>query len=249
MELNWSTFILEIVNFLVLVWILKRFLFRPVQEIISRRRAEIEAKIADAQHQREEADVLRKEYENRQSDWRREQEQARAELAQDLLQERTRALEEIRGVVSEEEKRQRAALSKRANKAMREADFLALKNATCFASRLLASVAGPEVEERLVDMLVAEIKAMSSEEIGKIRAQWGTVSGPVEVISAYPLPDQNKRRLEQLFNELAEQALLFAYNQDSALVAGVRIAFGSMVLQANVADELALFVEHAHDRP
>ena len=37
MQLDWTTFILEIVNFLVLLWILKRFFFRPVREAIARR--------------------------------------------------------------------------------------------------------------------------------------------------------------------------------------------------------------------
>ncbi len=39
MELNWSTLLLEIVNFLVLVWILKRFLYRPVLQVIEERRS------------------------------------------------------------------------------------------------------------------------------------------------------------------------------------------------------------------
>ena len=39
MELDWTTFILEIINFLVLVWILHRFLYQPVMNVIAQRRA------------------------------------------------------------------------------------------------------------------------------------------------------------------------------------------------------------------
>ena len=48
MELNWSTFVLEILNFLVLVWILKRFLYKPVLAVIARRREGIEKSLAEA---------------------------------------------------------------------------------------------------------------------------------------------------------------------------------------------------------
>ena len=41
MELNWTTFALEIVNFLALLWILKRFLYRPVLATLAERRAGI----------------------------------------------------------------------------------------------------------------------------------------------------------------------------------------------------------------
>ena len=37
MQLNWSTFVLEIINFLILVWVLKRFLYKPVLAAIAQR--------------------------------------------------------------------------------------------------------------------------------------------------------------------------------------------------------------------
>ena len=57
MELSWSTFALEIVNFLVLVWILKHFLYKPVMDVIARRRADIESTLADAKTAQDEADA------------------------------------------------------------------------------------------------------------------------------------------------------------------------------------------------
>jgi F-type H+-transporting ATPase subunit b len=35
-ELNWTTFVLEILNFLVLVWLLKHFFYQPVKGVIAR---------------------------------------------------------------------------------------------------------------------------------------------------------------------------------------------------------------------
>ena len=49
MEFDWTTFTLEIINFLILVWILKRFLYRPILDVIAKRRAGIEKTLADAQ--------------------------------------------------------------------------------------------------------------------------------------------------------------------------------------------------------
>ena len=59
MELNWSTFLLEIINFLVLVWILKRFLYQPVLDVIARRRKAIEAQLAEALRLQDEAESLK----------------------------------------------------------------------------------------------------------------------------------------------------------------------------------------------
>ena len=49
MEFDWTTFALEALNFLVLVWLLKRFFYRPVLAVIEARRAETAKTIADAE--------------------------------------------------------------------------------------------------------------------------------------------------------------------------------------------------------
>ena len=48
MQIDWTTLVLEIINFLVLVWILKRFLYRPVMEAIAARQQRVEGKLAEA---------------------------------------------------------------------------------------------------------------------------------------------------------------------------------------------------------
>ena len=45
MEFNWTTFSFEIINFLILVWILQRFLYKPVTNAIARRKAAIESQL------------------------------------------------------------------------------------------------------------------------------------------------------------------------------------------------------------
>ena len=65
MSFDWSTFLLEVLNFLVLVWLLQHFLYRPVLAVIERRRSESE-KITDAaQALRAQAQALKTEYEVR----------------------------------------------------------------------------------------------------------------------------------------------------------------------------------------
>ena len=83
MQLDWSTFILEILNFLILVWILKRFLYKPILTMIAERKAAIEQTLATSERTQKEAQALREQYEHRQADWQREKETARAHLLEE----------------------------------------------------------------------------------------------------------------------------------------------------------------------
>ena len=48
MAIDWTTFALEVVNFLVLVWLLKRFLYQPVLEVLVQRRAGVARTLEEA---------------------------------------------------------------------------------------------------------------------------------------------------------------------------------------------------------
>ena len=102
MELSWSTFLLEIVNFLILIWILKHFLYQPVLDIIARRRADIEKRLADARQLNGTAQELKSEFENRLADWGVEREKERDALARELNEERKRRLGEMQELLAQE---------------------------------------------------------------------------------------------------------------------------------------------------
>lgn len=55
MGINWVTFIAQLINLFVLVWLLKRFLYRPILEAVDKRQAEITNKVKQAQNEYESA--------------------------------------------------------------------------------------------------------------------------------------------------------------------------------------------------
>ena len=52
MEIDWFTVIAQVINFLILVWLLKRFLYKPVLNAIAEREKKIAAQLSDAEAKR-----------------------------------------------------------------------------------------------------------------------------------------------------------------------------------------------------
>src|SRR5574338_1303003 len=102
MELDWTTFILEIINFLILLWLLKRLLYKPVLNMIARRKAEIEKRVADSQALRQEAESLRAQYERRIIEWEQERTAARSRLLEEISTERARLTAALRASLDQE---------------------------------------------------------------------------------------------------------------------------------------------------
>lgn len=246
MELNLTTFVLELINFLVLVWILKRFLYRPVLDIISRRQESIKQRMAEAQQVHAEADQLKEQYTNRVSDWEKERQAARERLYTELDDERAKRMKELDVKLKEEQDKAHAAAARRLEDATQKIEQTALDQAAAFSARLLSELAGPELESRLLDLVIDDFKTMPEEKRDPLRTGWKQTREPIAVSSVWALPDDARQRLQQVLHEAVDPDAEIDYKQDPELIAGLRIAIGAWVMGANLRDELHAFAEQGH---
>jgi F-type H+-transporting ATPase subunit b len=246
MGLDWSTFFLELINFLILVWILKRFLYAPVKAAIEARRERVESVLAEANARREEAEQMGQAYEARNEAWEKERSQARAALEQELAAERTRWVNELQTQL--QGRRDRAAIldRRRAQETERRNQEAALSLAAGFASRLLGRFADQALEARLVTMAIEDLPSLSSGHREALAAVSETESASVRVQSVYPLNDDQRVALEAALRQAAgRQDLRFEFDLDPGLIAGLQIDAGPLVMRANLRDELRFFAESA----
>ena len=153
MELSWTTFILEIINFLVLVWVLKRLFYAPVKRAITERRAAVEKTLRDAESSKREAQDLQSKYEGRLREWEMEKEQQKEEFRKELSEERTKQLKLTENLVAEEREKAKAQQEKKDAERRTNEEREAMKQALEFTSRLLKDVACPELEGKIVELV------------------------------------------------------------------------------------------------
>jgi F-type H+-transporting ATPase subunit b len=171
LELNWSTFVLEVINFLVLVWILKRFLYQPVLNVIADRRKVIEGRLEEARATQQEATALKAQYEGRLVDWETERRKARDALAQEIERERAHRLADLQAALESEREKARAADDRAEKERRRAVEIQALQQAATFSTRLLEQASGPELEARLINMLIDELRALPADEREGLRTR------------------------------------------------------------------------------
>jgi len=246
-EFSWTTFALEIVNFLVLVWILKHFLYKPVMDAVARRRAEIEKTVADGKAMQNAAVVLKEQYEHRLDDWEREKEKARARLLDELKAERARLTAELQSSLDLEREKNRVLEERRIDEERRAMEEEALSLGGRFAVRLLSRLACPALEARIVALVLEDLRNLPEGQLQALRKAGRETGSTVRVTSAFPIGQAQHENLARLLSDLAGVRLSCETGEDSNLIAGVRIQIGPWILRANLQDELKGFSEAAHD--
>ncbi|MCG6969375.1 MAG: F0F1 ATP synthase subunit delta [Gammaproteobacteria bacterium] len=253
MELSWSTFLLEIINFLILVWILKHFFYAPVVSVIERRRKGIEDSLAQADAMRSEAKQVEDQYKARLSQWETEKKQAREALDKEINDERARLMEALQSAVDKEREKAKVLETRRVSELQRKNEQQAMNNAAQFTSKLLGRLASPEMENKICELLLEELPRLPPERLEALGNVFSSDETPiaaqaaVKVSSAYDLTEQCCNSIKTALSDLVGKPIECKFARDPQLIAGLRINFGPLVLRANLHDELQLFIESANE--
>ena len=140
MQIDWLTVAAQAVNFLVLVFLLKKFLYGPVVAAIERREARIAGRLSEAAEREAAAGRTARDYEDRLRGFEREREALAAQAREDAAAERERLMQAAREDIARTESAWREELA-RERQAIRQAlrQEIAV-SAQAIARRCLADV-------------------------------------------------------------------------------------------------------------
>jgi len=247
MEFNLSTFIFEIINFLILVWILQRLFYKPVRKMIQRRKQQIDQTLADAALMRQEAEDLKSHYENRLQQWKKEKQAAITQLHQQLETEKQQKLLALQKELDLERSKSQIAQQRQQQEVQRHQQTLALLNGSRFAAMLLQQTAGPDLEVRLFNFLFSQLNQLPEACQQSLQTQGIKKTLDINIHSVYPLSPDQVNQLEEKFTSLIDKPLRFQYKQNPELIAGLQIDIGAWALHANLQHELNGFAEISDD--
>jgi F-type H+-transporting ATPase subunit b len=226
MHIDWWTLLFQTINFLILVWLLQRFLYRPVLAVIDRRRRETDSLVDAAKQARAEAETERQGLQTERqamgtardallAEAKRDADEVRTKLVADARREVERLLADARVKIAQE--REDAAADLR-----RHAATLAIG----LAGHVLGEVAHDDLDDAFFDAAVASLGRLPPDEIASLRqAIAGADAGSpaVHVVSARPLDRDRQARYRDALAGLFGQAPAIGYAVDKDLIAGVEI--------------------------
>jgi F-type H+-transporting ATPase subunit b len=237
MHVDWWTLALEAINFLILVWLLQRFLYKPVIGIVARRRQEVDAAFAEVEDARHRTEAEEKTYQAKIAAVDRERlDIIRATRAQ-IEEERTKLIADARREADELLSKQRQAIVSERAEALADLRDGAADLAVSLATTLVREASTGSVAETFLERLRQRFLGLSEAERARLL---GPATGPtvLRVVTAPALTDAQRRRWrERLGNSVGERWTI-EFGADEDLVAGARIHFPAASLEISWAGAL-----------
>lgn len=239
MEWDWTSYVLQIINFLVLVWLLKRLLYRPVMDVIAQRQRSIVQATNAAQQTRAQAEALQKDLQRQLAEHERHQAEAMAKLADEVATERQHRMARLEAELQKETERRNALAEARVQDAIRQARTTMEDGVYGAVASLLQRLASEDLDRRLLDLLIEDLPGLPSPQRDALRD--AANGAPLELTTARPMSQEQQQRLLTALQEMMQRPLTLTECVEPALVAGLRVGIGPWQLAASVADELYFF--------
>lgn len=233
MQFDLFTFLASLFNFLVLLALLRVFLFKRVTQAMDAREARVANTWDEAENEKQEAERLRAEYEQRMEEADEERDQMLEETRREIDREKRQRLEEVSDQVDEKRREWLQSLAsdqQRLVQSVRQEVGRATVESTRSA---LEALAGTTLERQMVDKLLEQIGAQDGRELGE-----SFENAEVEVTTSSELADEERDRTEARIREFAEPASIeFRVSDD--LVCGLRMRIDDQEIGWSIADHMA----------
>jgi F-type H+-transporting ATPase subunit b len=225
------------------VWLLQRFLYKPVQAVIARRKALAEQAFAEARAAKAEAEAEHRRYEAGRTGLIEERQAVLKKLHDELEEERAGIIEKARAEAAEMIDNTRASLKKERSAAVAEARGNIADLAADMATTLLRKIdaASPGLNHGFLDHLEGELAKLPDEERMRLQQDLATPNARLTVVTAVALSadDQThwRQRLAACLGPLDNVGAI-GFEVDPAIVGGAELRFPHAVLTFTWADLL-----------
>ncbi|NQW10172.1 MAG: F0F1 ATP synthase subunit B [Alphaproteobacteria bacterium] len=229
MAIDWITVVAQIVNFAILVWLLKRFLYGPILRAIDAREAEIQARMTEAAQAR--ADAARQEAEYRAKSDALDHERAAAlEAIQDEAADLRREMDtKVRAEADAERAAWSGQLQAERRAFLSELRGRAVQGVARLTRKALADMADEALEDRLAAKFESELRAFASD---LATAASDSAGETAVVATAFDLPQKRREEIEKTLQHILGEGVpvRFDTSQDNAFglvltFAGVQVAW------------------------
>ncbi len=238
MLIDWFTVGAQALNFVVLVWLMKHFLYKPVQEAIAAREKRIAGQLADADRKKAEAKKDLDDFQHKNDAFDQERAALLKKAADDASSERERLLDAAGKAADALTAKRTQALQADAENLSRGLRRRVQDEVFAIARKALADLASASLDDRMCETFTGRLRAVEGAEKERLAAAFDSKSEPLIVRSTFELPAAQRAAIQKAVHETFATKDALQFETAPELVGGIELSAGGHKLAWSIADYL-----------
>jgi F-type H+-transporting ATPase subunit b len=195
MLIDWFTVLAQIVNFLILVVLLKRFLYGPITKAMDDREMRIASRLKEADEKALEAEREAEIYRQQNKELSRQREEMLQQARQDSEATRKELTQKVRSEVSEARQRWYEALNQEKNSFILDLRKLASEKIFAIARQVLKTLSNADLEGQIIETFISRLESLDQDKLKILAVSLQGAADGILIQSAFELSGESHQRL------------------------------------------------------
>lgn len=243
MQLDGFTFIAQIVNFVILLVLLRVVLYKPIVNAMNEREEKIASRLREAEEKQEQAEQEAQTYQHKRREIDNEREQVLAEARQEADEKRRSLLDNARAEVDEQKRQWQQAIRHEKEQFLRELQQRAESRLVNIVRQALRDLADAELESQMIRLFVRRIQDNDNE----IAENLDREPPEMTVYSTFALSDDQREQIVGALDEYIAHDMPLQFERDQDLLCGISLRTGSYQIGWNLRHYLASLEQQLRD--
>jgi F-type H+-transporting ATPase subunit b len=238
MLIDWFTIGAQVLNFLILVWLMKRFLYKPILNAIERREQRIATELANADKKKTEAQKESDEFRHKNEEFDQQRTLLLRNATEEAKTERQRLLDAAREAAITLSSKRQEALRNDVQNLHQAISRRTQQEVFAIARKALTDLATTSLEERIGEVFTRRLREMDDSMKANIAEILKTASDPAIVRSAFDLPEEQRVAIKNDLNETFSFEIQIRFETVPELISGIELITNGEKIAWNIADYL-----------
>jgi F-type H+-transporting ATPase subunit b len=238
MLIDWFTVGAQTLNFLILVWLLKRFLYKPILNAIDTREKRIAVELADAAAKKSDAQKERDEFQHKNETFDAQRAALLTKANEEAGIERKRMLDEARKSADDFSAKRMESLRTDAKNLNQAIARRTQQEVFAIARKALADLATASLEERMSNVFTRRVRELDGKAKECLGEALRTANGPAIVRSTFELPEPQRAAIQKALNESFSADVRTEFETSPDLIGGIEFTANGQKVAWSIAEYL-----------
>ncbi|MFP3870191.1 MAG: F0F1 ATP synthase subunit delta [Syntrophobacteria bacterium] len=223
MLIDWFTVAAQIVNFLILIGLLKHFLYDRIIAAMDEREKKISSRLEEADTKRKEAEEEAESYRRKNREFEEQRQQMLSEAKKKAETRRKELLQEVRQEVEALRNKWHQSIQREKETFLRDLRRLVGGETLAITRRAVGDLVDVEVGRKAVEVFLRRIRQMKEKERQEITAALEQGSNQATVVSGFELQEAVRQEVTEALQKHLLAEIEPTYETDPELILGIEL--------------------------
>ena len=223
MLIDWFTIIAQIANFLILVSLLKYFLYGRVIKAMDERERKIASRLEDAERNREETEKEAKTYRKKNQELEERRKDLLSQAREEAEKERKELAQKAREEISQLQARWREALRQEKDSFLQELRQRVNEQVYHITRKAMRDLADADLEGQIVNTFIERLKNLGEKEQKTIIASLKDGDHLITIMSTYEIASNDRQKITKALRNIFEEEVEVEYQSSPDMILGIEL--------------------------